>query len=65
MDKHKIGKILILLRGDKSREEVSAELKISCSALGMYEQGNRIPRDEVKIKLATYYGQTVESIFFN
>lgn len=65
MDKHKIARKLVLLRGEKTREEVSADLKISCSALGMYEQGNRIPRDEIKIKIAKYYGTTVQDIFFN
>lgn len=65
MDKRKIGRKLVLLRGNKTREEVAADLGISCSALGMYEQGNRIPRDEIKIKIATYYGKSVEEIFFS
>ena len=65
MDKRKIAGKLVLLRGNRTREEVSADLKISCSALGMYEQGNRIPRDEIKIKIASYYGTTVEDIFFS
>lgn len=65
MDKRKIGRKLVLLRGNKTREEVAADLGISCSALGMYEQGNRIPRDETKIKIATYYGKSVEEIFFS
>ena len=30
----------------------------------MYENGERIPRDETKIKIAAYYGKTVEEIFF-
>lgn len=65
MNKKKIAKKLISLRGDKTREEVAADLKISCSALGMYEQGNRIPRDEIKIRIASYYGESVGEIFFN
>lgn len=65
LDKRKIGRKLVLLRGNKTREEVAADLGISCSALGMYEQGNRIPRDEIKIKIATYYGKSVEEIFFS
>lgn len=65
LDKRKIGRKLVLLRGNKTREEVAADLGISCSALGMYEQGNRIPRDETKIKIATYYGKSVEEIFFS
>lgn len=65
LDKQKIARKLVLLRGSKTREEVASDLKISCSALGMYEQGNRIPRDEIKIKIANYYGKSVGEIFFN
>ena len=64
MDGIIIGKRLVTLRGNRSQEEVAKKLGISISALSMYEQGNRIPRDEIKIKIAEYYGQTVQSIFF-
>jgi len=30
----------------------------------MYENGKRIPKDDIKITLAKYYGSTVEAIFF-
>ncbi len=65
MDKKKIGKRLIELRGNKTREEVAIDLKISYSALQMYENGERIPRDEIKIKIANYYSVSVQSIFFD
>jgi putative transcriptional regulator len=65
LDRRKIGRKLVQLRGNKTREEVAADLKISCSALGMYEQGNRIPRDEIKIRIASYYNKTVQEIFFS
>lgn len=64
MDAEKIAKKLAHLRGKKSLKEVADANGISVSALSMYEAGNRIPRDEIKIKLAKYYGCTVESIFF-
>ena len=64
MDAKKIGKILTELRGDRTREEVAIDLNISVSAIGMYEQGNRIPKDEIKLALARYYGKTVQEIFF-
>ncbi|MRX54796.1 helix-turn-helix domain-containing protein [Bacillus idriensis] len=64
MDKILIGKKLLELRGDESREEVSSAIKISVSALQMYENGQRIPRDEIKVKLAEYYQTTVQEIFF-
>lgn len=65
MDKERIAKILIKLRGDKTREEVSNDLKISISALQMYENCQRVPKDEIKIKIANYYGLTVQEIFFD
>ena len=65
VDKKKIGRRLIELRGQKTREEVAIDLKISYSALQMYENGERVPRDEVKIKIANYYGASIQSIFFD
>ena len=64
MDRTKISKNLIALRGEKSREEVAFSIGISASALSMYETGQRIPRDVIKLKLAEYYGVDVQSIFF-
>lgn len=64
MNRMEIGKKLIALRGNKSQVEVSGALGISPSALSMYETGERVPRDEIKIKIADYYNQSVESIFF-
>jgi len=34
-------------------------------AISSYENGERIPRDEIKIALARYYEATVEQIFFS
>jgi transcriptional regulator with XRE-family HTH domain len=65
MNTKKIGQKLIELRGKKPRQEAAIDNKISYSALSMYENGDRIPRDEVKIRLANYYGVTVQSIFFD
>lgn len=56
---------LIELRGNQSREQVAAAINVSVSAISMYENGQRIPRDEIKVRLADYYGTTVQDIFFN
>lgn len=64
MNRKAIAKRLILLRGERSREEVAKACGISISALAMYEQGERIPRDDIKIKIASYYNRTVDFIFF-
>ena len=64
MDAEKIGRKLFELRGSKTVEEVATANSISNSALRMYENGHRIPRDEVKIRLAKYYGTNVEELFY-
>lgn len=65
MDPQKIGQKLIKLRGTKSREQVAVDLGISYSAVVSYELGERIPRDEIKIKIAKYYGVNVGELFFS
>lgn len=55
---------LIKARGDKKREEVASAIGVSLSAITMYENGERIPRDKTKIKLAEFYNKTVQELFF-
>ena len=66
MDPVQIGKTLKGLREQKgeSAEELSKALNISASAVAMYETGKRVPRDEIKIRIAEHFGVTIESIFF-
>ena len=64
MDAVENGKRLRKLRGDKSAREVANEVGISESALLMYEQGNRNPRDDIKEILARHYGKRVSDIFY-
>jgi hypothetical protein len=61
----KIAERLTQLRGDRSREEVAKAIGISVSAISMYENGERIPRDSIKIKLAAYFNKSVQEIFFD
>lgn len=56
---------LIEARNNKTREEVANAIGISVSAISMYENGYRIPRDEIKIRLADYYNTTVQALFFD
>lgn len=64
MNLKNIGKKLRTLRGSRSISEVAKVVGVVPSAISMYEAGERIPRDNVKVKLAHYYGVSVESIFF-
>lgn len=63
-DLTKTAEKLVALRGDKSQAQVAKDLNISDSALSAYELGLRTPRDEVKKRIAQYYGVTVGFIFF-
>ena len=65
IDANAIGKKLVELRGKKTQEEVAKSIGISISALSMYERGERIPRDNIKIRLSAYYKRPVHKIFFN
>lgn len=58
-----LGKRLKDLRGDKSRDSVAAAIGISSSALGMYENNMRVPRDDVKKKIAEYYEISIQRLF--
>lgn len=60
-----IGEVMVSLRGEKSQAKVAADLGISISSLSMYENNQRIPRDEIKLLIAQYYGKTVQEIFFD
>ena len=56
---------LVAARGERRRDEVATAVGVSVSAIAMYENGDRIPRDEIKIKLADYYKTTVQKLFFD
>lgn len=58
------GEILRTLRGERSVAEVAKAVDVSNSSYIKYERGERVPRDEVKTRIARYYGSSVESIFF-
>ena len=64
MDKSLIAERLIKLRGNKTQNEVAEAVGVAQSTYSMYESGQRIPSDDVKIRLAKYFKKTVQSIFF-
>ena len=64
MDRRKIAERLVKLRGKRTQAEVAEAIGVSPSAYSMYETGERIPRDEIKIRIAKFYKRTVSSIFF-
>ena len=66
MDRKAVGVKLreLRLRSGKTIDEVAKDNRISASALSMYEAGSRMPRDEIKERLAHYYRRSVGSLFF-
>lgn len=65
LDAKEIGSRLSKLRGNIPREDVAKYAGISISAISMYENGERVPRDAIKIKLASFYSKSVQEIFFD
>ena len=64
MDNQKIADRLIKLRGSRTQAEVAQAIGVTPSAYSMYENGDRIPRDEIKKRIAEYYKRTVNTIFY-
>lgn len=61
----KTGQKLKNLRGNRTQDDIAKCLRISRSSYQMYENGERIPRDTVKVKLAKFYNVPVGSLFFD
>lgn len=66
IDGSQIGKRIKDLRMQKNMtaEELGKALGISSSAVNMYECGQRVPRDEIKISIAEFFSVPVETIFY-
>lgn len=58
------GTILRELRGNKTQKEIAEKLGITKSSWSMYERGERVPRDEIKIRISKYFKKPVQDIFF-
>ena len=65
MNAIRIGEKLLKLRGERSQRTVAKEVGTTQAAICMYEKGQRIPKDDLKIKLADYYVTTVQELFFS
>ena len=64
MDRIAVGQRLRNLRGDKTLDEVAKALGVTSMAVSLWERGERIPNDDIKIKIAAYYKSSVTEIFF-
>ena len=61
-----IGEKLTYLRErlGKTREEAAEEMGVSLRALQSYELNARVPRDEIKVKIARYYRVSIDKLFY-
>lgn len=47
-----------------TQQQLANELGISLGTVKKYEEGQRIPRDEIKVKLAKRLGTSVQEMFY-
>lgn len=61
-----IGEKLATLRNDRNltQKELGIEVGVSTASIAMYELDERVPRDEIKKRIANFFGKTVQDIFF-
>lgn len=65
MDKRALGRRLRELRGfDRTQDEVADALGISRTILSKYENGQTIPGGDIAVKLAGFYGVSIDYLFF-
>lgn len=64
MDKKTVGSRLRKLRGSRTLEEVAQAVGVTRQAINLYETGWRMPKDDLKVKIARFYGKSVEDIFY-
>lgn len=59
------GQRLRELRGEKPQREIAEAVGVSTMTISDIERGKKCAGDDLKIRLAAYYGKTVGNIFFN
>ena len=61
-----IGKILRKMRlaKDITQLQIAEIIGTTQANYSLFEKGKRIPSDEIKYKIARFYGLTVDDIFF-
>lgn len=64
INKDIIAQRLRALRGENPQSAVASALGITVGAVSMYERGERIPNDDLKLAYSRLYGKTVDEIFF-
>lgn len=63
-DRVKVGQRLRALRGSRTLGDVANALEVSTMAVSLWERGERMPNDTMKVKIANFYKKSVMAIFF-
>lgn len=64
MELKEVGARLRDLRGEESTQSLAKKLGITPQAIWMYENGERMPRDEVKIAYSEYFHVPIGQLFY-
>lgn len=64
LDTKASGDRLRQLRGDRTQAAVAKAVGVTDMAISQYEAGIRVPSDEIKLRLADFYGVGIERLFF-
>ena len=59
-----VGRTIKEMRGNRSQQEIADALGCTKMAISQYENGQRMPNDDMKVSIANYFGVTVGSLFF-
>lgn len=59
-----VGQRLKSLRGSRTLKEVGEALGVSEMAVSLWERGERMPSDAMKVAIASYYKKSVMAIFY-
>lgn len=64
-DPKTIGERLVKLRGIRTRVGAAREMGLNPGTLAFFERGQRLPSYGAMVRIADYYGATVQEIFFD
>lgn len=59
------GQMLRELRGPRSQQAIADAVGVTKMAICDYELDKKVPRDNIKVRLAKLYGKSVEELFFS